>query len=101
MKDGTIPNPNTIHPINGYDKEIAFSIAQDSISSFEGTNLKKVFLVVYGDLITSFLSENGYKVIEIPEDLKKNQKKNERNQKAEQIHKIHPENFQENCHMNY
>ena len=70
---------------NGYDKEIAFSIAQDSISSFEGTNLKKVFLVVYGDLITSFLSENGYKVIEIPEDLKKNQKKNERNQKAEQI----------------
>lgn len=22
MKDGKIPNPNTIHPINGYDKEI-------------------------------------------------------------------------------
>lgn len=70
---------------NGYDKEIAFSIAKDSISLFEGTNLKKVFLVVYGDWITSFLRGKDYKVTEIPEDLKKDQKRNERNQKAEQI----------------
>lgn len=70
---------------NGYDKEIAFLIAQDSISSFEGTNLKKVFIVVYGDWISSFLREKGYKVIEIPEDLKKDQKRDERNQKVEKI----------------
>lgn len=70
---------------NGYDKEIAFSIAQDSISSFEGTTLKKVYLCIYGEWITSFLREKSYKIIEIPEDLKKDQKRNERNQKAEQI----------------
>lgn len=34
---------------NGFDKQLAFRIAEESIKSFESVKLKKVFLVVYGD----------------------------------------------------
>lgn len=44
---------------NGFDLGLAFDIAKASIESFEGVNLKKAILVVYGDTIATFLKGKG------------------------------------------
>ncbi len=70
---------------NGYDKELAFQIAKESIESFEGSSLKKAELVVYGSRITAWLREQGNEVIEIPEDLEKERQKQAHKEKAKQF----------------
>ena len=60
---------------NGFDLVLAFHIARESIDSFDGINLKKVFLVLFGNHITDIVKELGYSVIDIPEELQKKQNK--------------------------
>ncbi len=50
---------------NGFDKEIAFEIAEESIKSFEAENLKKVFLVIYGEGMIEYINKRNieYKTI--------------------------------------
>lgn len=69
---------------NGFDLELAFQIAKGSIESFTGTRIKKVILVIFGNRITSIVKEYGYEVLEIPENIKKEERKlahKERSQK--------------------
>ena len=60
---------------NGFDKQLAVRIAEESIKSFEGVNLKKVFLVVYGDTMETYMKILGYNVLVIPAHVKMNDKK--------------------------
>ena len=60
---------------NGFDKQLAIRIAEESIKSFEGVNLKKVFLVVYGDTMETYMKSLGYNVLVIPAHVKMNDKK--------------------------
>lgn len=60
---------------NGFDKQLAVRIAEESIKSFEGVNLKKVFLVVYGDTMETYMKSLGYNVLVIPAHVKMNDKK--------------------------
>lgn len=60
---------------NGFDKQLAVRIAEESIKSFEGVNLKKVFLVVYGDTMETYMKGLGYNVLVIPAHVKMNDKK--------------------------
>ena len=60
---------------NGYDLALAFQIAKESIESFTGTKIKRVVLVLFGDHITSIVKGCGYEVLEIPENLKKEELK--------------------------
>lgn len=52
---------------NGFDTELAFDIAKESLSSFEGTVMKKVTLVVFGDNMEIFCKMQGYDVEKVPE----------------------------------
>lgn len=52
---------------NGFNKKLAVRIAEESISSFEGKNLKKVLLIVYGNTMEVFMKGLGYNVTIIPE----------------------------------
>lgn len=47
---------------NGFDLNLAFEIARESITAFDATNLKNVYLVVYGDTIATFLKGKGVSV---------------------------------------
>lgn len=60
---------------NGFDKQLAVRIAEESIKSFEGVNLKKVFLVVYGDTMETYMKSLGYNVLVILAHVKMNDKK--------------------------
>lgn len=60
---------------NGFDKQLAVRITEESIKSFEGVNLKKVFLVVYGDTMETYMKSLGYNVLVIPAHVKMNDKK--------------------------
>lgn len=60
---------------NGFDKELAVRIAEESIESFQGVNLKKVFLVIYGDNMENYIKSLGYNVFVIPANIKVNDKK--------------------------
>lgn len=60
---------------NGFDKQLAFRIAEESIKSFESVKLKKVFLVVYGDTMETYMKSLGYNVLVIPAHIKMNEKK--------------------------
>lgn len=60
---------------NGFDKQLAVRIAEESIKSFEGVNLNKVFLVVYGDTMETYMKSLGYNVLVIPAHVKMNDKK--------------------------
>lgn len=55
---------------NGFNRELAFKIAAESIALFDGDNLKKVVLVVYGENTECFVRSQGYDVIEISETKK-------------------------------
>ena len=60
---------------NGFDKQLAFRIAEESIKSFESIKLKKVFLVIYGDTMETYMKSLGYNVLVIPAHIKINEKK--------------------------
>lgn len=60
---------------NGFDKQLAVRIAEESIKSFEGVNLKKVFLVVYGNTMETYMKSLGYNVLVIPAHVKMNDKR--------------------------
>lgn len=60
---------------NGYDLELAFQIAKESIESFEGAKLKRVILVLFGNHVASLVRRQGYTVIEIPENLKREEQR--------------------------
>ena len=70
---------------NGYDLELAFQIAKESIESFNGANLKKAILVLFGNRIALIAKEHGYDVVDIPFDLKKQEKKHENKEKAQKF----------------
>lgn len=50
---------------NGFDLGLAYDIAKSSIESFEGVNLKKVLLVIYGDNISTFMKGKGVTVVNL------------------------------------
>ena len=70
---------------NGYDLELAFQIAKESIDSFNGAKLKKAILVLFSDYIASIVKEQGYDVVEIPVDLKKQEQKQAQKEKAQKF----------------
>lgn len=55
---------------NKFDKELAVKIATESIHSFCGVNLKKAYLVVYGDALEKYMQKLGYPIGVIPDQLK-------------------------------
>lgn len=59
---------------NGFDRELVFQIAEDSIESFTGAHFKKAILVLYEKQTTKLAEDLGYKVLEIPIDLHKEEK---------------------------
>lgn len=70
---------------NGFDLDLAYEIAKNSIESFEGTNLKKVILVIYGDTIATFLKGKGVSVINMQVAPKVDKKKEAQKQQAKQL----------------
>lgn len=60
---------------NGFDLDLAYEIAKASIQSFEGTNLKKVILVIYGDNIATFMKGKGVSVINLQNTPNNNKEK--------------------------
>lgn len=70
---------------NGFDKQLAVRIAEESIKSFEGVNLKKVFLVVFGDNMENYIKSLGYNVIVIPANVKVIDKKKQHQSKQKKL----------------
>lgn len=70
---------------NGFDKQLAVRIAEESIKSFEGVNLKKIFLVVFGDKMESYIKSLGYHVIVIPANIKVIDKKKQHQSKQKKL----------------
>lgn len=56
---------------NGYDLDLAFQIAKESIESFSATCLRKAILVLFGKHITNIVKNHAFDVIMIPPDLMK------------------------------
>ena len=79
MKCESIAFPLLAAGNNGFDLDLAFEIAQNSIESFNGTNLKKVILVIYGDTIATFIKGKGIDVVNL-QNLPKIDKKKEQAQ---------------------
>lgn len=61
----TIAFPLLASGNNRFDKDVAFSIAVDSISKFQADHLKQAVLVLYGDNAAALANANGYPVIGI------------------------------------
>lgn len=70
---------------NGFDKQLAVRIAEESIKSFEGVNLKKVFLVIYGNNMENYIKSLGYHVIVIPHNVKVINKKKQHQAKQKKL----------------
>ena len=70
---------------NGFDKQLAVRIAEESIESFQGVNLKKIFLVVYGDNMENYIKSLGYNVIVIPANVKVIDKKKQHQSKQKKL----------------
>ena len=64
MKCETIAFPLLSAGNNGFDRELAFKIAKESIEEFDSKYLKKVILVVYDAEIAVFLKTKGYEVLD-------------------------------------
>jgi len=67
MKCETIAFPLLASGNNGFDLGLAFDIAKSSIESFNGINIKKVFLVIYSENIATFLKGRGVEILNIKE----------------------------------
>lgn len=70
---------------NGFDLGLAYDIAKSSIESFEGVNLKKVILVIYGDNIATFMKGKGVTVVNLQHAPNIDKTKEERKLKAKQL----------------
>ncbi|MDO4493697.1 MAG: macro domain-containing protein [Clostridia bacterium] len=70
---------------NGFDKKLAVQIAEESVSSFEGSNLKKVSLAVYGDTMEVFMKGLGYHVHVLESDVQAARKKEEHKAKQRRL----------------
>lgn len=70
---------------NGYDLDLAFRIAKESINSFEGTKLKKAILILFGNYVSSRIRELGFDVIEIPDDIKRQKRKHANKRKVQKL----------------
>ena len=79
---------------NGYDQELAFEIAKESIESFSGKNLEKVTLVVFGNRSTAIAKAEGYSVTDMPVDLNKLQQELANNNKKKKLAADGKETFQ-------
>ena len=75
MECNTIAFPLLASGNNGYSLDLAFQIAKESIESFSSENLQKAILVVYGERVTAMVKAQGYDVIDIPENIKKDERK--------------------------
>lgn len=62
MKCESIAFPLLASGNNGFNRELAFKIASESINSFDSTTLQKVILVVYGDNTENFVKSLGYDI---------------------------------------
>ncbi len=60
---------------NGFDKELAFHIAQESVRQFSGMHLRKVILVIFGEDIVALLESLGYTAVYIPDSFLDDEKK--------------------------
>ncbi len=67
---------------NGYDLELAFHIAEESILSFMGNHLKSVILVIFGERTTALIKNEGYPVIETSASSLTESRKNIHKEKA-------------------
>lgn len=70
---------------NGFDRELAFQIAKESIESFSGIHVKKVILVLFGNQTANLAKELGYRVLEIPVDLHKEAQKQAQKDKTKKM----------------
>ena len=70
---------------NGFDKELAIQIAKESISQFEGENLKEVYLVVFDDSVEILMRMQGYDVTVPSEQLAIDERKAEQRAKFHQL----------------
>lgn len=66
----TIAFPLLASGNNGFNKELAFRIAEESIRCFEGKHLKNVILIAYGESTADMVKSFGYDVITISEKRK-------------------------------
>ena len=62
MKCESIAFPLLASGNNGFDRALAFQIAEKSIGEFEGEYLQDVILVIYGDNTECFVRSQGYNV---------------------------------------
>lgn len=67
MKCKSIAFPLLSSGNNGFDRTLAFQIAQRSIHEFIGENLENVILVVYGENTECFVRSQGIDVEVLPE----------------------------------
>lgn len=70
---------------NGFDRELAFQIAKESIESFDGIHVKKVILVLFGNQTANLAKELGYRVLEIPGDIHKEAQKQAQKDKTKKM----------------
>lgn len=70
---------------NGFDKELAIQIASESITSFSGSNLKKINLIVFGDQAEVLMKYLGYDVLVIPDKILVDERKAMHQAKAHQL----------------
>lgn len=67
MKCKSIAFPLLASGNNGFDRALAFRIAEQSINEFEGEYLQNVTLVIYGENAECFVRSQGYSVTVISE----------------------------------
>ena len=53
---------------NGYDLDLAFEIAHQTMRQFEGHALKTIYLVIYGERAAELVSGKGVNYVELPEN---------------------------------
>lgn len=80
MKCKSIAFPLLSSGNNGFDLELAFEIARESINNFTPVNLEKIILVVFGYQITTLIKQKGFTVIEVPANVQELVKQAERHE---------------------
>lgn len=83
----TIAFPLLASGNNKFDKDLAFEIAKECFEYFEEVSLKKVFLVIYGESMASFVRGKGYSYIEIPDSIIKQEQVKRQEEKRKQLMK--------------
>ena len=64
MKCESIAFPMLSAGNNGFDRSLAFQIARESISRFEGQSLKEVKIIVYDEEMAVFVKTQGFDVLD-------------------------------------